>query len=414
MNPAILNWLHTAGIPSNISQSVLSVVILIAIIALAFLVDIVVKRVMLRIVKAFVKRSAVTWDDTLLKHNVFGRFAHLVPAILIYVMIPLVFPASPRFISFIRGGAFLYILFFAILGLYAFLDALQDIYRQYGLAKTFPLKGIAQAGKVILFIVGLVLFISAITDKTPLYLLSGLGAFTAVLLLIFRDAILGLVAGIQLSVNDMVKEGDWIEMSQFGADGDVIDVSLTTVKVQNWDKTITSIPAYALVSNSFRNWRGMAESGGRRIMRSINIDMSTIRFCDGEMIERFSKIQYISEYIQRKEEELAQWNREKHVDESEVVNRRRLTNVGTFRAYVTAYLRNHPKIHQDMTFLVRQLQPTDLGLPLQIYVFSNDQVWANYESIQADIFDHLLAIVTEFDLRVFQSPSGADFRSLSR
>lgn len=414
MSPVLIDWLIDMGVPKSISLDVMSVLVLAAILALAYIVDIIVKRVMLRIVGIFVKKSAVTWDDILLEHNVFGRLAHLVPAILIYSLIHLVYPDSPRFISFIRGAAFLYIVFFSILALYSFLDALRSIYRQYDVSKQFPLKGVVQAVKVLLFIIGLVLLLSAVTDKTPLYLLSGLGAFTAILLLIFKDAILGLVAGIQLSANDMVKEGDWIEMSQFGADGDVVDVSLTTVKVRNWDKTITSIPAYALVSSSFRNWRGMQESGGRRIKRSLYIDMTSIRFCDEEMIERFSKIQYISEYIDKKKEELARWNRDKHVDSAGLVNRRRLTNVGTFRAYVTAYLRNHPKIRQDMTFLVRQLQPTDHGLPLEIYVFSGDQVWANYESIQADIFDHLLAIVPEFDLRIFQSPSGADLRSLRK
>lgn len=414
MNPAIMDWLRNIGIPRGLSPDTMSFLVLLAILALAYIVDIVVKRIMLRIIGIFVKKSAVTWDDIILEHNVFGRLAHLVPAILIYSLIHLIYPDSPRFISFIRGAAFLYVVFFAILALYSFLDALREIYRQYDVSNKFPLKGVVQAIKVLLFIIGLVLVLSAVTDKTPVYLLSGLGAFTAILLLIFKDAILGLVAGIQLSANDMVKEGDWIEMSQFGADGDVIDVSLTTVKVRNWDKTITSIPAYALVSSSFRNWRGMQESGGRRIKRALYIDMTSILFCDEEMIGRFSKIQYISEYVERKKEEIARWNRERQVDETDLINRRRLTNVGTFRAYVTAYLRNHPKIRQDMTFLVRQLQPTDHGLPLEIYVFSSDQVWANYESIQADIFDHLLAIVPEFDLRIFQSPSGADLRSLTK
>jgi miniconductance mechanosensitive channel len=202
-------------------------------------------------------------------------------------------------------------------------------------------------------------------------------------------------------------------MPQFGADGDVIDVSLTTVKVQNWDKTITTIPTYALISQSFKNWRGMQESGGRRIKRAIHIDMTSIRFCDEEMLERFRSIRYISEYMDRKNEEITRWNEEQQVDDASLVNKRRLTNIGTFRAYVVQYLRNHPKIRQDMTFLVRQLSPSDNGLPLEIYVFTNDIVWANYEAIQADIFDHLLAAVPEFDLRVYQQPAGADFQKLA-
>jgi len=229
---------------------------------------------------------------------------------------------------------------------------------------------------------------------------------------VFKDAILGFVAGVQLTTNKMVAIGDWVEMPKYNADGDVIEVALTTVKVQNWDKTITTIPTYALITESFRNWRGMKESGGRRIKRAICIDMNTIALCSEEMLQRFSQIQYISEYIAQKKKEVAEYNKERGVDEANRVNGRRLTNIGTFRAYVVAYLRNHPMISQDMTFLVRQLSPNEHGLPIEIYVFCRDQVWANYEAIQADIFDHILAVVPEFDLRVYQSPSGTDFQRL--
>jgi len=233
------------------------------------------------------------------------------------------------------------------------------------------------------------------------------------MMLVFRDSILGFVAGIQLAANKMVAVGDWIEMPNYGADGDVLEVALTTVKVQNWDKTITTIPTYALISESFKNWRGMSESGGRRIKRPVNIDMSSIRFCDEEMLERYGKIQYISEYIEAKKEELEEFNQAINVDNASLVNGRRMTNIGTFRAYIRAYLQNHPAINKSMTFLIRQLQPTEHGLPIEIYVFSKDKVWANYEAIQADIFDHILAVVPEFDLRVHQNPTGADFRALN-
>jgi miniconductance mechanosensitive channel len=234
---------------------------------------------------------------------------------------------------------------------------------------------------------------------------------TAVVMLVFRDAILGFVAGIQLSANQMVSPGDWIEMPKYGADGDVLEVALTTVKVRNWDKTITTIPTYALISESFKNWRGMKESGGRRIKRAIHIDMHSIRFCDEPMLQRFSKIEFVSEHLARKRQEIAHWNADRGVDDSAPINGRRLTNIGTFRAYLIAYLRAHPMIHQEMTFLVRQLAPTPHGLPLEIYVFSRDQVWANYEGIQADIFDHVLAVAPEFDLRIFQTPTGGDVRA---
>ena len=275
-----------------------------------------------------------------------------------------------------------------------------------------PIKTVVQVLKLILYSVAAIAVISLLIGQSPSLLLGGLGAMTAVLMLIFKDAILGLVAGIQLSANQMVAPGDWIEMPKYGADGDVLEVALTTVKVKNWDKTITTIPTYALITESFKNWRGMSESGGRRIKRAINIDMGSIRFCDEEMLERFSKVQYIAEYLERKRHEISNWNAERNVDASDPLNGRQLTNLGTFRAYVVAYLRNHPVIHQEMTFLVRHLAPTEHGLPIEIYVFSRDQVWSNYEGIQADIFDHILAIAPAFDLRVYQSPTGGDVRDL--
>ncbi len=229
-------------------------------------------------------------------------------------------------------------------------------------------------------------------------------------MLIFKDPILRLVAGIQLSAHQMVSRGDWIEMPKYGADGDVLEVALTTVKIQNWDKTITTIPTYALITESFKNWRGMSESGGRRIKRALNIDIGSISFCDEEMLKRFSKIQYITEYLDEKRSEITHWNEERNVDAADPLNGRRLTNVGTFRAYVVAYLRHHPMIRQDMTFLVRQVATTTQGLPIEIYVFSSDQEWANSEDIQADIFDHILAIAPAFDLRVYQAPSSGDIR----
>jgi miniconductance mechanosensitive channel len=248
--------------------------------------------------------------------------------------------------------------------------------------------------------------------KSPAMLLSGLGALSAVMMLIFRDALTGLVAGIQLSANNMLLEGDWLEMPAFGADGDVIEISLTTVKVQNWDKTISTIPTYALITNSFKNWRGMSESGGRRIKRAIHIDMTSVRFSSPEMIEKYRRMQLLRPYIEKKLQEIKAYNAEHQIDESESVNGRRITNLGTFRAYLVAYLRNHPMINQEMTFLVRHLAPTDHGIPIEVYVFSSDKVWANYEAIQADIFDHILAIIPEFGLRVFQQPTGADLQQL--
>ena len=290
------------------------------------------------------------------------------------------------------------------------MNASVDILQTSRFSRELPVKSVVQVLKLILYGIATIAVISLIIGQSPALLLSGLGAMTAVMMLVFKDSILGLVAGIQLSANQMVSSGDWIEMPKYGADGDVLEVALTTVKVQNWDKTITTIPTYTLITESFKNWRGMSESGGRRIKRSINIDIGSIKFCSQEMLERFSRIQHITEYLDKKRQEISSWNAAWNLEASDPLNGRQLTNVGTFRAYVVAYLRHHPMVHQDMTFLVRQLAPTAQGLPIEIYVFSRDQVWSNYEDIQADIFDHILAIAPAFDLSVYQSPSGGDVK----
>src|SRR5690606_21205203 len=284
-----------------------------------------------------------------------------------------------------------------------------EIYNSFEMARNRPIKGIIQIINLLLYAMALILIIAIILDRSPWFFLSGLGAMTAILLLVFRDTILSLVAGVQLTTNSLIRIGDWIEMPQFAADGDVVDIALHAVRVQNWDKTITVIPTHKFLEHSFKNWRGMQESGGRRIKRAIHIDINTIRFLTDEEIERFGRFALLREYIARKKQELEEHNRQKVDDPSVAANVRRLTNVGTFRAYVTQYLRQHPGIRQDMTFLVRQLQPTGEGLPIEIYVFTNSTKWAVYEGIQADIFDHILAIVPEFGLRVYQTPSSNDF-----
>jgi miniconductance mechanosensitive channel len=289
-----------------------------------------------------------------------------------------------------------------------FISAGNDIYNTLPGSKTRPIKGYLQIIKIFVYTIGIITIIAIIFGQSPLKIIAGMGAFAAVILLIFKDTILGFVASIQLAANKMVNIGDWIAMPSKGADGTVIDISLTTVKVQNWDKTISTIPTYSLVSESFNNWKGMEESGGRRIKRHINIDVKSIHFLSEEDMNRFEKIKLIQEYMKEKKNEIRASNPEGEIP----VNQRRLTNIGTFRKYIEAYLFNHPKIHNNMTFLVRQLQPSEKGLPLEIYVFSNDQEWANYESIQADIFDHVLAVVSEFNLKIFQNPTGDDFKRL--
>ncbi len=277
-----------------------------------------------------------------------------------------------------------------------------------------PVKGFIQAIKLILLLIACVLALSAMFGKSPIFFLSGLGALTAVLLLVFKDALLGLVAGVMISVNQMVRIGDWIEMPGSGADGHVIDVSLTTVKVRNWDKTITTIPSYDLISKSFKNWRGMFDSGGRRIKRAIYLDMRSIHFLDEEQIRRMLRIHRLKDYLSRKVAEVQESNQSYGDDLEALCNGRRLTNIGTFRAYCEAYLKEHKQIHQEMILLVRQLAPTEHGIPLEIYAFTSDTRWVVHESIQADIFDHLLSVLSEFNLRVFQDPSGSDVLALGQ
>ncbi|HRW96393.1 MAG TPA: mechanosensitive ion channel, partial [Bacteroidales bacterium] len=292
----------------------------------------------------------------------------------------------------------------------ALFNAILVIYQQYPISNTRPIKGYIQVAKIILYMLVGITIISYLIGQNPLILLGGLGAFSAVLLLVFKDSILGLVAGIQLTANDMLRNGDWISLPKYDADGTVVDITLTTVKIQNWDKTFSTIPAYSLFSESFKNWRGMEESGGRRIKRSINIDMNSVRFCTPEMLEKFKRIHYVQKYISDKEEEIKKYNEELQIDNEILVNGRRQTNIGVFRNYLYNYLINHPKINPEMTFLVRHLQPTEKGIPIEVYVFSRDQEWANYENLQADIFDHIMAAIPEFELRVFQNPSGVDVR----
>jgi len=404
------NWLIDIGVSESPALYLGWVGIALAILILAYAANYIAKRFLLAGVSYFVKKTKTKWDDVLLKRKVFTRLSHFAPALIIYGTAYLFETAQ----GFIERLAMIYMIFAGILVINAFLNAVVDIYRTFEISKQRPIKGYVQIAQIIIFVSLGIIVISTLMNRSPWLLLSGLGAMTAVILLIFKDSILGLVASVQLSGNDMVRLGDWIEMPQYGADGDVIDITLTTVKVQNWDKTITTIPAYSLISDSFKNWRGMSESGGRRIKRAVYIDMNSIKFCTPEMLARFEKYQLLTDYIRTRKDEIAKYNKEHNIDTSELINGRNMTNVGTFRAYIIAYLRNHPKIHQNMTFLIRHLPPSEKGLPIEIYVFSNDQEWANYEAIQADIFDHILSVVPMFDLRVFQNPTGNDFREISK
>ena len=385
---------------------------LLALLTGAVIIDLIAKQILVRSVRAVARRSSATWDDALVTHNVFGRLVQVVPALIVYVGVPFV-PGLPEGGSqLIRNVAMGYTVLMLTLALTAILSAANAIYAASPAGKERSLKGFVQLVQIVVWILGGVLIVATVLDRSPLLLLSGFGAMTAILLLVFKDTIMSLVASVQLTAQDMVRVGDWIEMPQFGADGDVVDVQLHTVKVQNWDKTITTIPTHRLITDSFKNWRGMSQSGGRRIKRCVFLDVSSIRFQTRDEVDHFTRFALLKDYIKDKEQELTDYNAGLETEVDAEVNRRRLTNVGTFRAYAYNYLKNHPKIHTGMTLIVRQLAAGPEGLPLEIYCFTNTTEWATYEDIQSDIFDHLLAIVPEFGLRLYQKPAGSDLANL--
>jgi len=405
---SIIEFLAKYEMNSDITFYLANFIMILFIIGLSILANFIAKKVVLRVISHYIKNNKFKWDKIILERKVFHKLSHIVPAIIIYYFSSV----FPNYQHIIEKGANTYIIIVGIMVIDSVLNAINDIYRTYEISKVRPIRGYVQVVKIIVFVIGGIVVIANLMGESPYILLSGIGALSAVFMLVFRDSLLGLVAGVQLTSNDMVRVGDWIEMSKYGADGDVIDISLNTVKVQNWDKTITTIPSYALISDSFKNWRGMQSSGGRRIKRAIYIDTSSIAFCTEEMIEKFKQIHYLTDYIKEKEQEIEAYNLENNIDKSNKVNGRALTNIGIFRAYINNYLKKHPGINQNMLMIVRQLAPGEYGLPIEIYTFTNDVRWVVYESVQADVFDHIFAVAPEFGLRVFQNPTGADVRSL--
>ncbi len=392
-----------------------SLVVVIVLLLAAALVHLVLKRYVVRMIRLLMKRLPDWWEHIIAEHKVLHRLVPILPTIIIGRGVAVVPHLPWPVVDFVQRVAQATIVLLIALSFGALLSSINDIYGRYPIARGRPIKGYLQVVKLVAYIAAGILMIAALMAESPWVFLTGLGAMTAIIMLIFRDTLLSLVAGIQLVNNDLVRVGDWIEMPQFNADGDVVDIQLNVVKVSNWDKTITVIPTHKFLENSFKNWRGMSESGGRRIKRAVYIDMSTIRFLTDQEIERFSKFRLLRDYVMRKKQEIAEYNATVCRDKEEasmLANVRHLTNVGTFRAYVFEYLKAHPMVHQDMTLLVRQLQPGPQGLPIELYTFVNDTRWAVYEAAQSDIFDHVLAIAGEFGLRVFQEPTGYDLVQL--
>ncbi|HAT1576980.1 TPA: mechanosensitive ion channel family protein [Raoultella ornithinolytica] len=367
------------------------------------------------VLRAFEKRAQASshlWLQIITQNKLFHRLAFTLQGIIVNVQAVLWLQKGSEAANILTTCAQLWVMIYALLSFFSLLDVVFNLSQKFATASQLPLKGIFQGIKLVSAIIIGILVISLLIGQSPAILISGLGAMAAVLMLVFKDPILGLVAGIQLSANDMLKLGDWLEMPKYGADGAVIDIGLTTVKVRNWDNTITTIPTWSLVSDSFKNWSGMSASGGRRIKRSLNIDTTSIHFLDEREQQRLIQARLLKPYMDSRHQEISEWNQQNAADHS-VLNLRKMTNIGTFRAYLQEYLRNHPRLRKDMTMMVRQLAPDANGLPIEIYCFTSTVVWAEYESIQADIFDHIFAVVDEFGLRIHQSPTGNDIRSLA-
>jgi miniconductance mechanosensitive channel len=409
-----IELLISSGLSQYWSNFIAILTLVVTVLVIAYLIDKVARYILFTVFIRLVKKSKTDWDDLLVEHKVFYAFAHLVPVMFIFYVIPELLDQDLIWVDYLeRLSKTIFIIVFLVL-FFRILNVVKTIVSRIESLKDKPLDSFFQLAKIIISII-LTLIILSILAKTKItFFFGAFGAMTAVVILVFKDTLLGFIGSIQLSANDMIRVGDWISMEKFGADGDVIEINLTTVKVKNWDKTITTVPTYSLISDSFKNWRGMQETGSRRIARSIYVNQSTVKFANPELIEKFKKIHLLKQYIVKKEKEVFDYNEQLKADTSLVSNGRKITNIGTFRAYLVEYLNNHPKINKDLTILVRQLDPTASGIPIQIYAFSSDIEWVNYEGIQSDIFDHVLAVIPQFELELFQSPSGTDFKNMLR
>lgn len=410
MKEYIKHWFAEFGI--ELVQWQTALVMVGVIVVTALLVHWLFHRVMHNVVDKLTRKSRRLWRDILFEEKLFSRLALTVQGIIIFIQIRLWLNQDTTLFNWLQTLTLLWITLFILLTIFSLVDGVGYMAREHKRTRNLPIQGFLQAIKLLFTVVAIIFMIAVVINKSPTLIISGLGAMTAVMMLVFKDPILGFIAGIQLSANDMLRIGDWLEMPSYGADGDVIEIALTTVKVQNWDKTITTIPTYALISDSFKNWQGMTQSGGRRIMRNIYIDVTSVKFMDDELMERLSQASLLAPYLEEKNKEIKAYNKEHNFNMELKINGRRLTNLGTLRAYLVNMLKNHPGIHQDMTLMVRQQAAENQGIPLQIYAFTNTTVWAEYEAIQSDIFDHIYAVIDAFELRIHQSPGSADVRFL--
>ncbi|GAA4357011.1 mechanosensitive ion channel family protein [Kangiella marina] len=411
MQQKFSQWLQAQGYEFTDITALVMVLGLILLISIA--IHFIFHRIVLRFVDRMAKKSQKHWRKAFFERKLFTRIALVVQGIIIYIQAGLWLKPETAVLEWVLTTSLLWVLLYILLSAFSLLDALLDISQGESRFRGLPLRGLFQSVKLVATIVVIILAISALAGKSPLIILSGLGAMTAVVMLVFKDPILGLVAGVQLSANDMLEVGDWLEMPSYGADGDVIEIALTTVKVRNWDQTITTVPTYALISDSFKNWRGMMEVGGRRIMRQVLVDATSVEFLSDEDVARLKRARLLEPYLEERQKEISQYNEEHQFDLSSRANGRRLTNLGTFRAYLLNYLKNRDDIRQDLVLLVRQGQSSSTGIPIEVYAFTATTKWAEYENIQSDIFDHIFAVLPEFGLRLHQSPTGHDFSKLA-
>ena len=398
-------------LPNELTANIVYyILVTIALLLICAILNFIINRVLIKLITKLIRNNKYKWDDILLDTKLFQRIALIVPGVLIYLFAAF----FNNFQVIIQKAAIIYILVVISMVFKSLLAALDRIYRQNPVSNDRPIKGLLQIIEIAIYVVVGIALISILIDKNPIYLLSGVGAVTAVVSLIFKDIIIGFVSGIQLVWNDMLRIGDWVEMPKYGADGDVLDITLYSVKIQNWDKTISTIPTSAFITDSFKNWKGMKEYGGRRIKKSFLIDMNTIKICSDEMIEKFKKIDFISEYIEETTKEIENYNNENNINTELHINGRQLTNLSVFRAYITNYLKNTIERRPGSTTIVRQLAPSENGIPVELYLFVADTMWVNYEGIQANVFDHILAVINIFELRLFQNPTGYDIKQLKQ
>jgi miniconductance mechanosensitive channel len=408
----LYTFLMNRGLRDSDLENMFLFISLVALAAMCWGVWALTRLIIILLVKLVITRTKTDWDDKLFEYKVFRSLSLIFIAIIIQLAVPHVFRAFPKMYSYALIASKIYIVLSVMFSVNAILNALVGIMESTRHYSDKPLRSYKQVAKIVFYVIGFVLILAILLGQSPLYILGGFGAVTAVLLLLFRDPILGFTASVQMSAIDLVRVGDWITVEKYGADGEVMEINLTTIKVRNWDMTVTIVPSYAIVSESFKNWRGMEESDGRRIKRHINIKISSIRFCDKRLFDKLIQIERLQEYLQTKQEEINQFNEEHSINKEVLLNGRHMTNIGIFRVYAEKFLEQNPNINTDMTFMVRQLQPTEHGLPIEIYAFSKEKQLEKFEGVAADIFDHLLAAVPFFELEIFQSPSGSDMKNM--